>query len=568
MSGSAMGGGAMMPAVMGAAGGGAAQSRPMTRPSGGKGGGSVGQPTAQAGFAPLTPQGNFNVNQASAGALQQAMMGTQAGMGFQPGQIQAASYRPATGQAQGYQAATGTAATYDPSTMRAQGYNAAQTRARGYGAERIGGAAPIQEQSVQARQIASSDLGAYTNPYETQVVDTVLGDIERSRQMAQNTLGAQATASRAFGGSRQGIAEAETNRAFADKAASAAADLRQAGFTQAQQMAGQDISTQMQADLANQAQNLAAQSQTAGNVLAAQQANQAAQNMASQFGAGAQNAASMQNAAAINAARSFGAGAQNAAASQNMAALNAAGQFGAGAQNAMTSQNLAALNAARSFGAGAQNAMTGMNVGAINAASQFGAGNQMAAQQQNIANQMAANQQRLGAASQMGALGQQAFQTGQTIQQNQQTQGLLQQGLQQALIDAARGQYQGYVGSPSASLSAPLAALGVAGPNAGSTTTQSQQPGLFNYLQLGAQAYASDVRLKENVTEKGKIGNVNFYTWDWSEDGKKVAHPEQPTFGVIAQELQKTHPHLVSRGNDSYLRVNYAGLASELESAV
>jgi len=454
MSGSAMGGGAMMPAVMGAPSRTSSLSprpqggtrvgdqivpsgyqinstggvSPISNPSGGKGGpANAVRPEAprltptKGAYAPmLQPQGNFNVNQASAGALQQAMMGTQAGMGFQPGQIQATSYRPATGQAQGYQAA--------------------QARARGYGAERIGGAAPIQEQSVQARQIAGSDLSAYMNPYETQVVDTALGDIERSRQMAQNTLGAQATAARAFGGSRQGIAEAETNRAFADQAASTASALRQAGFTQAQQMAGQDISTQMQADLANQAQNLAAQSQTAGNVLAAQQANQAAQNMASQFGAGAQNAASMQNAAAIN--------------------------------------------AARSFGAGAQNQMTGMNVGAINAARQFGAGNQMAAQQQNIANQMAANQQRLGAASQMGALGQQAFQTGQTIQQNQQTQGLLQQGLQQALIDAARGQYQGYVGSPSASLSAPLAALGVAGPNSGSTTTQSYQPGLFNYLQM------------------------------------------------------------------------------------
>jgi hypothetical protein len=77
----------------------------------------------------------------------------------------------------------------------------------------------------------------------------------------------------------------------------------------------------------------------------------------------------------------------------------------------------------------------------------------------------------------------------------------------------------------------------------------------------------SDARLKKNVTAKGKIGNVNFYTWDWNDAGKKIADPAQPTFGVIADELQKTHPHLVSRGNDGYLRVNYAGLASELENA-
>lgn len=89
---------------------------------------------------------------------------------------------------------------------------------------------------------------------------------------------------------------------------------------------------------------------------------------------------------------------------------------------------------------------------------------------------------RLGAASQLGSLGQQAFQTGQTIQQQQMQQGLMQQALQQQLIDAARQQYAGYTGAPAASLSAPLAALGVV-PNQ-STTTMTQKRGLFDYLTL------------------------------------------------------------------------------------
>ena len=72
----------------------------------------------------------------------------------------------------------------------------------------------------------------------------------------------------------------------------------------------------------------------------------------------------------------------------------------------------------------------------------------MAAQ---VANQNAlagANQARLQAANQMGALGQQAFGTGQAIQNQQAQQGILQQGMQQALIDAAKAQYAGYTGSP------------------------------------------------------------------------------------------------------------------------
>ena len=97
---------------------------------------------------------------------------------------------------------------------------------------------------------------------------------------------------------------------------------------------------------------------------------------------------------------------------------------------------------------------------------------------------MADRQARLGAASQLGGLGQQAFQTGQTIQQNQLQQGLLQQGMQQALIDAAKGQYAGYTASPMQSLSAPLAALGAAQQGGQSTTTSSASPGLFSYLQI------------------------------------------------------------------------------------
>ena len=78
----------------------------------------------------------------------------------------------------------------------------------------------------------------------------------------------------------------------------------------------------------------------------------------------------------------------------------------------------------------------------------------------------------------------QGFGFGQQIGQQQMQQGTMQQGLMQSLIDAARSQYGGYTGAPMASLSAPMAALGAA--NMGQQSqTQSQRPGLFNYLGLG-----------------------------------------------------------------------------------
>ena len=103
----------------------------------------------------------------------------------------------------------------------------------------------------------------------------------------------------------------------------------------------------------------------------------------------------------------------------------------------------------------------------------------------NTALQAAQNQQQMqmGGAAQTGALASQAFNTGQAIQDRQERQGLLQQGLQQALIDAAKQQYDSYTGAPQQALSAPLAALGVAQEGNAQTTTSSQSPGLLSYLQ-------------------------------------------------------------------------------------
>jgi hypothetical protein len=123
-------------------------------------------------------------------------------------------------------------------------------------------------------------MQAYTNPYEEQVVNQALSDIERSRQMAQTQGAAQAVAAKAFGGSRQGVAEAETNRAAFDQAGRTAAQLRSAGFETAAGLGSRDIAAAQQAE----SQRLAAAGQL-GQLGAAQQAalTQGAQGL---FGAG------------------------------------------------------------------------------------------------------------------------------------------------------------------------------------------------------------------------------------------------------------------------------------------
>lgn len=192
--------------------------------------------------------------------------------------------------------------------------------------------------------------------------------------------------------------------------------------------------------------------------------------------------------------------------------------------------------------------------------------NQQMAQQAALQNQQAALEaarMRMSGASQLGNLANLGFGFGQQIGQQQMQQGAMQQSMLQQLINAAKNQYAGFTGSPQQSLQLPLAALGGLG-NMGQTS--SRQPGLFDYLALGATAF-SDIRLKQNVQLIGKLGGVQFYTWDWNDEGKRIADPKQPTFGVMADEVAISHPQHVMRGDDGYLRVNYGNLIRELEAA-
>lgn len=301
-----------------------------------------------------------------------------------------------------YGAGAGTAAEMGYRPMAVGSQNIAGTS---YQAPTVAGVSPVTAQNVQAGQLATTNLSPYMNPYTQQVILANEADILRGAQIGLNELGAQAQAARAFGGSRQAIAQSEMGRNVLQQLAQSSAGLRQAGFQQAQQAAQQDIAGAMQAQLANQAAGLQAQTTTGQQALQAQLANQAA--------------------------------------------LQQAGQFGASqAQSAALANQQAALQAALA--------------------------NQQAG--------LAGSQQRLGAAAQLGNIANLGFGMGQTIQQNLTQQGALQQGLQQALIDAAKAQYAGYTTAPQASIGYVSQALG-ATPVPQSQTT-SKQPGLFDWLTL------------------------------------------------------------------------------------
>lgn len=113
---------------------------------------------------------------------------------------------------------------------------------------------PGQIQASQANlgMTGPGSIGSYMNPYTSQVRENALADLESARRAAIQQTGERATAARAFGGSRQGVAEALTNAGFAKQAGTLGTTLNEAAFNNAMQMQQADIARQQAADLANQ----------------------------------------------------------------------------------------------------------------------------------------------------------------------------------------------------------------------------------------------------------------------------------------------------------------------------
>ena len=82
---------------------------------------------------------------------------------------------------------------------------------------------------------------AYMSPFQQDVIDTTLAEFDRQTQAGLPSLSAQAIGAGAFGGGRQGIAEAEYLTGQARNRAALQAQLLGQGFTQAQNLSQQDF---------------------------------------------------------------------------------------------------------------------------------------------------------------------------------------------------------------------------------------------------------------------------------------------------------------------------------------
>jgi len=103
-----------------------------------------------------------------------------------------------------------------------------------------------QVSTPQFQGLLSQDIGAYQSPFQQQVIDTAMQDIQRQADIARGGAQERAIRACAFGGSRSALLESESQRPYVEQMARTAAGLRQAGFEQAQRAAQADLARQQQ----------------------------------------------------------------------------------------------------------------------------------------------------------------------------------------------------------------------------------------------------------------------------------------------------------------------------------
>ena len=240
------------------------------------------------------------------------------------------------------------------------------------------------------------------------------------------------------------------------------------------------------------------------------------------------------------------------------------GAIGQGAQTlAGMGQNFA------NMGLGAIGSMAG-NLGQA----QLGTGQQIAGLRQGTGQQLGGLRMQAGqqVAGQLGGLGQ-------GIAQNQLNLGQQLGGLDQNSIANIANllQSQGESGYNSRMQLAQILANLASGQGTNLSNLQSQigaaQAGGITGSAQGAQsgigtvagliAAFSDIRLKDNVQKVADVDGIGLYSWTWKDKAPVANIAGEKSFGVIAQEIEKTHPQYIGE-RDGYMTVDYAGLAQEL----
>ncbi len=212
-------------------------------------------------------------------------------------------------------------------------YGAAQATAANAGPAALSAGASIDPSmlgDVSTTGLTGIDLSGYMDPYTQDVIDPALQQMEQQRKQAIAATQGQATRAGAFGGSREGVADALTNAAYANTEAQEIGNLENSGYQQATENAETDAQRALQAGETNQASTLQAGTTDAQILASTNAQNAGAENTLAQYNASLDQQTALANQGATDTASQFGAGAENTADLANAAAQNVMAQYNAG----------------------------------------------------------------------------------------------------------------------------------------------------------------------------------------------------------------------------------------------
>ena len=299
--------------------------------------------------------------------------------------------------------------------------------------------------SGAAQAYDPGSVQSFMNPYQQQVIDQAVKQINRQGAQSNEALRTQAIRAGAFGGGRDAVMQAEMQRNLAEAKDAAITNALASGYSSAQQQAQSAFEQQQQRQMA-QGQNLA-QTGAIGGSLASQQGQLGMQAAAQQFQAAGYDANTAMQMAQLQQTQ------QQQALAQSQAMQGIGSLYGQqAAQQAGINQNAASLYGnmgAQQAGLAGQYAnIASQQAGILGQQSQLqqqlgqGIGN-LANQQFGVGAQMAAGMGSLG--SQIGNMGVQQAALGQSAQAMGQNDvnflynlGSIQQRQQQAVLDANR----------------------------------------------------------------------------------------------------------------------------------
>jgi hypothetical protein len=124
-------------------------------------------------------------------------------------------------------------------------------------ADQLGGVGNVSADQVKGESLLDN-LSAYYNPFKDQITNPVLADYDQQSGQTRAAQAAAAAQGGAFGGSRYGVQEAQTEGNLARGRAATEGGLLSQMFTESTGLSGQDAARRQAAATANQAANLQA----------------------------------------------------------------------------------------------------------------------------------------------------------------------------------------------------------------------------------------------------------------------------------------------------------------------